>query len=226
MKIGILGTGMVGRVLAEKLVSDGNEVMIGTRNVEETLSKTESDLLRNQPYKEWQKNNPKAKLGTFADTAEFGEIIIIATFGNVATNAIDLAGKENFAGKIVIDTTNPLDVSRGVPPGFTGTPGNSLGEQIQNLLPQANVVKAFNSASMHIVVNPKREEGEPSLFIAGNDEGAKKSVIEIAKSWGWKDVVDYGDITESFWLEALAMMWIRYAFKNNSWTHAFALLRK
>jgi predicted dinucleotide-binding enzyme len=226
MKVGIFGTGMVGRILAEKFVAGGNEVMIGTRNVEETLAKSTQDIMRNPPYKEWQEKNPSVKLGTFADVAKFGEIIIIATFGNAATNAIESAGKENFADKIVIDTTNPLDPSKGVPPGFTATIGNSLGEQIQNLLPQAKVVKAFNTLNMHIIVNPKREEGDPVLLIAGNDESAKKQVAEIAKGWGWKDIVDYGDISESYWLEAFGMIWIRYGFKNNSWTHGFALLRK
>jgi 8-hydroxy-5-deazaflavin:NADPH oxidoreductase len=226
MKVGILGTGMVGRILAEKFVAGGNEVMIGTRNADETLGKSGQDTLRTPPYKAWQENYPSVKLGTFADTAKFGEIIFIATFGNGATNAIELAGQENFADKIVIDTTNPLDPTKGVPPEFTALPGNSLGEQIQKLLPQAKVVKAFNTVSMHIVVNPKREEGEPVLLIAGNDESAKQFVAEIAKSWGWKDIVDYGDISESFWLEAFGMIWIRYAFKKNSWTHAFAFLGK
>ncbi len=226
MKAGIFGTGMVGRILAEKIVADGNEVMIGTRNVEETLAKSTQGVTRNPPYKEWQEKNPSVKLGTFADAAKFGEILFIATFGNAATNAIELAGKENFAGKVVIDTTNPLDPSKGVPPAFTATPGNSLGEQIQKLLPSAKVVKAFNTLNMHIIVSPKREEGDPVLLIAGNDESAKKQVAEIAKGWGWKDIVDYGDISESFWLEAFGMIWILYAFKNNSWTHAFALLRK
>ncbi|HWJ25144.1 MAG TPA: NAD(P)-binding domain-containing protein [Flavisolibacter sp.] len=226
MKIGIFGTGMVGRILAEKLVSDGNEVMIGTRNVENTLAKNEPDILGNPPYKEWQEKNIKVKLGTFADTAKFGEIIFISTFGDVAINAIDMAGKEAFAGKIVIDTTNPLDLSNGVPPGFSGTVGNSLGEQIQKHIPLAKVVKAFNTLSMHIVVNPKRKEGEPVLLIAGNDESAKNAVSEIAKSWGWNDIVDLGGISESFYMESFALLWIRYAFKNNSWSHAFTLLRK
>lgn len=233
MKVGIFGTGVVGRTLAAKFVSDGDsrrdafaEVMIGTRNVEETLAKSQADALGNPSFKEWQKNNPKVKLGTFADTAKFGEMIILATFGDAAKNAIDLAGKENFAAKIVIDTTNPLDVSKGVPPGFTAAPGNSLGEQIQKHIPQAKVVKTFNTMSVHIVVSPKREEGDPVLLLAGNDESAKKYVGAIAKKWGWKDLVDFGDISESYWLETFAMIWIYYAFKNNSWTHAFKLLKK
>ncbi|MCC6287978.1 MAG: NAD(P)-binding domain-containing protein [Chitinophagaceae bacterium] len=226
MKIGIFGTGMVGRILAEKFIYEGNEVMLGTRNVAATLSKDEKDILGNPPYKEWQQTHQAIQLGSFKETAKFGDIIFIATFGNTALNAIVLAGKDNFNDKIVVDVTNPLDVSQGVPPVFTGALGNSLGEQIQKELSNAKVVKAFNTLSMHIIVNPKREEGDPVILIAGNDEVAKENVTAIAKNWGWKDVVDFGDISESFWLETFGMLWIRYAFKNNSWTHAFKLIRK
>jgi hypothetical protein len=226
MKVGIFGTGMVGRILAERFIADGHEVMIGTRNINNTLANTKPDVIGTPPYKEWQDKNTSVKLGTFADAAKFGEVVFISTFGDVAINAIDLAGKENLDDKVVIDVTNPLDLSNGIPPGFSGTVGNSLGEQIQNHLPQAKVVKAFNTLSMHIVVNPQREEGDPVLMLAGNDAAAKDRVADIAKSWGWKDIVDLGGISEAFYMEAFALLWIRYAFKNNSWTHAFSLLKK
>ncbi|MDO5616403.1 MAG: NADPH-dependent F420 reductase [Cruoricaptor ignavus] len=225
MKIGIFGTGMAGRILAEKLAAAGNEVMIGTRNVESTLAKTEPDILGTPPYKEWQAQHGKIQLGTFADTAKFGEIIFLATFGDAVASAISLADKDSFAGKVIVDTTNPIEVSA-LPPVFTGKVGNSLGEQIQNLLPGAKVVKAFNTLSMHLVVNPKREDGEPTLLIAGNDEEAKNKVADIAKSWGWNDIVDYGNISEAFYLEAFGLVWIHYAFNKGSWTHAFSLLKK
>lgn len=226
MKIGILGTGGVGRTLAAKLVSDGHEVVIGTRNVEDTLAKNKPDAMGSPAYKEWQNNNPKVKLTTFAEATKFGEIIILATFGDVTKNAIDLAGKENFNGKIVIDTTNPLDFSKGVPPGFTVTLGNSLGEQIQKHIPNTKVVKAFNTIGAHIMVNAKREEGVPDLLIAGNDDSAKKQFSELINNWGWNSIIDMGDISQSYWLEANAMLWINYGFKNNSWNHAFKLLKK
>ncbi|SFU69609.1 hypothetical protein SAMN05216480_11412 [Pustulibacterium marinum] len=226
MKIGIFGTGMVGRTLAERLISDGHEIMIGTRNVENTLANTKPDVIGTPPYKEWQVNNKTVELGTFSEAAKFGEVVFISTFGDVAINAIDLAGKENLDGKVVIDTTNPLDLSNGIPPSFGGAIGNSLGEQIQNRLPNAKVVKAFNTLSMHIVVNPQREEGYPVLMVAGNDNEAKAKVTEIAKGWGWKDIMDLGVIGEAFYMESFALMWIRYAFHNNSWSHAFSFLRK
>lgn len=223
MKIGIFGTGTV---MAERFLADGNEVMIGTRNVEQTLSKNHFNGHQSTSYKEWQDKNPQVKLGTFADVADFGDIIILATLGNATANAIELSGKEKFISKLVIDMTNPLDSSNGIPPSFTGTLGNSLGEQIQKQLPEAKVVKAFNVVSVHLAVNLQREEGSPVMFISGNDKNAKEQVEAIAKRWGWKNVIDNGNISEAFWLEAFSMTWINYAFKNNSWTHAFQLLGK
>ena len=226
MKIGILGTGGVGRTLAAKLSDDGHEVMIGTRNIADTMAKSEPDGMGNPPFKEWQKQNLKVKLVTFAEASKFGEIIFLATFGDVTKMAIDLAGKENFNGKLVVDSTNPLDFSKGVPPGFTVTLGNSLGEQIQKHIPNAKVVKAFNTIGAHIIVNPKREDGVPDLLIAGNDNSAKKQLGDLIKNWGWGGVIDMGGISQSYWLEAFAMIWIHYGFKYNSWNHAFKLLKK
>jgi predicted dinucleotide-binding enzyme len=225
IKIGILGTGGVGRTLAVKLFSEGHEVMIGTRNVDETLSKTESDAAGNLPFKEWQEENHNINLGTFADAAKFGEAIILATLGIVTLNAIDMSGKENFKNKVVIDTTNPLDFSKGVPPQFTATPGNSLGEQIQKHIPEARLVKAFNTIGAHIMINPKREEGIPDLFIAGNDESVKNQFKDLIGNWGWGSIIDMGDISQAYWLETFAMLWIHYAFRNNNWNHAFKLLK-
>ena len=128
--------------------------------------------------------------------------------------------------KIIIDVTNPLDFSQGVPPKFAVTHNNSAGEIIQKWLPDSKVVKAFNTISAYIMINPKLEEGNPDLVIAGNDEAAKETVSEIAKAFGWQNVIDLGDISQSYLLEAFAMMWIIYGFKHNHWTHAFKLLMK
>lgn len=226
MKIGILGTGIVGKTLAAKLNEMGNEVMIGTRNVSETMSRTVPDMIGSPPFKEWQANNPSIKLGTFEDTSKFGELIILATHGVATISAIDSAGKNNFYGKVVIDTTNPLDFSQGMPPKFAAALGNSLGEQIQKHIPNAKVVKAFNTVNAFVMVSPKREEGDPDLFIAGNDNDAKKKFTSLAEQMGWKRVIDIGDISNSYWLEAMTMFWVYYGFKNNNWSHAFKLLLK
>jgi len=226
MKIGILGTGIVGKTLAAKFIELGHEVMIGTRNVSETLAKTEKDMMGSPPFKEWHSKNPKIQLSTFADAAQFGEMIFLATHGVATIAAIDLAGKNNFKGKIIIDTTNPLDFSQGMPPKFSATFGNSLGEKIQKHIPEAKVVKAFNTVNAFVMVSPKREEGDPDLFIAGNDEAAKSIFKSLAEQMGWKRIIDSSDISNSYWLEALTMFWVNYGFINNNWTHAFKLLIK
>lgn len=226
MKIGILGTGVVAKTLSPKLIELGHEVTVGTRNVAETLTKTEKDMMGNPPFKEWHANFPKVKLGAFAESAKFGEMIILATHGVATINAIDLAEKNNFKGKVVVDTTNPLDFSQGMPPKFAATLGNSLGEQIQKYLPEAKVVKAFNTVNAYVMVSPKREEGDPDLFIAGNDEAAKSKLKTLAEQMGWKRILDVGDITNSYWLEAMTMFWVYYGAKYNNWTHAFKLLLK
>lgn len=212
MRIGILGSGDVGKQLGKGLIKIGHEVKIGTRDTEK--------------LKEWVREVGKSgSAGNFKDAAKFGEVIIIATLWAGTENAINLAEKNNFKGKIVIDVTNPLDFSGGMPPKYVGGVGNSAGEQVQKWLKDTKVVKAFNTIGNHIMCNPKRGEGDPDLFIAGNNEG-KKFVEDIAKKFGWKNIIDLADITKSHLLESIAMTWIEYAFKNNSWNHAFKLLKE
>lgn len=214
MKVGILGSGVVGQSLAGGFAGLGYDVKVGTRD----LSKLEK----------WLKelNSPKVSIGSFADAASFGEALVLATHGVNTKEAIEIAGKEKFRGKIVIDATNPLDFSKGVPPRFAAEQGNSLGEQIQRFIPEAKLVKAFNTVNALTMINAHLEEGRPDLFIAGDDDAAKKWVAELAQKWGWNSCVDIGGIAESFWLETFAMLWIVYGFKNNHWTHAFKLLKK
>jgi predicted dinucleotide-binding enzyme len=145
--------------------------------------------------------------------------------GEAVLDVIELAGKENFDGKTLIDLTNPLDFSKGVPPTFTATVGNSLGEQIQRALPNANVVKAFNAIGASVMIDPKFGADTATQFIAGNDESAKAEATELIREFGW-DVEDQGTIDQSFFLEAFASMWINYGFKYNNWNHAFKFLKK
>ena len=212
MKIGIVGSGGVAQTLANAYLEKGYEVKLGTRNSEKLA--------------EWLKNaGENASVGSFAEAAEFGDVIFISVLGEAALNAISLAGAENFKSKTVIDLTNPLDFSGGVPPKFTATLGNSLGEQIQKALPEANVVKAFNSIGASIMVDPKFGDETATLFIAGNDENAKAETEKLAKEFGW-EVEDLGGIEQAFFLEAFASMWINYAFKHNQWMQAFKLLKR
>lgn len=213
MNIGIIGSGIVGQQLGLGFIKLGHEVKVGSRDASKLV--------------EWEKNaGEKASKGSFEGAAKFGEVIILATSWSGTQNAISISGKENFNGKVVIDVTNPLDFSEGAPPKFAVELGNSGGEQVQNWLPNSKVVKAFNTISAYTMCNPELEEGAPDLFIAGNDDEAKKTVSSYADKWGWANIVDLGDISQSYWLETLAMLWINFAFKNNQWTHAFKLLRK
>jgi len=209
MNIGILGSGAVGKSLAEGFLKLGNEVKIGTRD--------ESKL------KEFVEGK-NISVGSFSDTASFGEILVLAVKGDVVENVVSIAGKDNFSGKIVIDVTNPLKFEKeGEPPKlFTAFP-SSLGKRIQELLPDSKVVKAFNTVTSVYMCNPKLEEGIPDMFIAGN--GGKDKIKDFAEKWGW-NVIDVGGIEHAHLLESLAMIWIRYGFMNNYWTHAFKLLKK
>ncbi len=213
MKVGIIGSGIVGQQLGLGFIRLGHEVMIGTRDTAKL-----SDWLKT--------TGGKGSAGSFEDAAKYGELMVLATSWAGTENALTLSGKENFAVKIVIDVTNPLDFSKGTPPGFAASPGNSGGEQVQRWLAGSKVVKAFNIINAYTMCNPKLEEGTPDLLIAGNDNDAKKTVASFAEMWGWNSVIDLGDISNAFWLESLTMIWVNYAFKNNQWSHAFKLLRK
>ena len=214
MKIGILGSGTVGQQLALGFAKLGHEVKIGTRSPDKL-----AEFIQQNP-------NSKITIGSFEESSQFADVIVLATLWQGTESAINLANKSNFKDKIIIDVTNPLDFSQGNPPKLLSSPNNSAGEYIQKLLPESHIVKAFNTISAYIMCSPRREEGDPDLFIAGNNIEAKQFVISIAREWGWKDVHDIGNIEQSYLIESLAMLWITYAFKHNHWSHAFKLLKK
>jgi 8-hydroxy-5-deazaflavin:NADPH oxidoreductase len=215
MKIGIIGSGMVAQQLGLGLIKSGHDVKLGTRNP--------------QKLSDWQKQSGnKGSVGSFEDAAKFGELLFLATLwsGGATENAIKQAGKDNFTGKVVVDVTNPLESGgEGQPPKLALGYPDSAGATIQKWLPGSKVVKAFNIITAYYMANPKLKEGTPDMFIAGNDSGAKKSVTDIARSWGW-NVIDIGGIEQSYLLESLAMLWIRYGALNNYWKHAFKLLKE
>ena len=213
MKIGIIGSGVVGQQLGLGFLRTGHQVKIGTRD-QAKLSNWKKDAGEN------------ASTGGVKEAAEFGEIIVLATKWEGTENALSLAGKENFDGKIVIDVTNPLDTSKGGVPRLDASEGNSGAEKIQKMIPGSKIVKAFNTINAFIMVGPAREEGDPDLFIAGDDDEAKKAVTIIAEDFGWKSVIDMGGLKQAYWLETFAMIWIHYGFKFNNWSHAFKLLKK
>lgn len=196
MKIGILGSGMVGQTIGAKLVALGHEVMVGTRSPEK--------------LSEWLGKVPQAKVGTFAETAAFGEIVFNCTSGAGSLDALKAAGASNLRGKVLVDVANPLDFSRGMPPSLFTDSRDSLGERIQEAFPEARVVKALNTVNASVMVDPKRVPGVSDVFVCGNDPAAKSEVTRILKEWlGWPVVVDLGDITAARATEAYLLLWLR-----------------
>ncbi|HMG83944.1 MAG TPA: NAD(P)-binding domain-containing protein [Ferruginibacter sp.] len=215
MKIGILGSGVVGQVLATAFLKEGNAVMLASRNT------TKDAIVK------WQKDNSGGQIGSYNNAAKFADIIILATGGAVVEEVIKSAGIENFSGKTVIDVTNPIAAEppvNGVLKYFT-TPNESLMEKLQVLLPQAHLVKAFNSVGNAFMYKPDFDGIKPSMFICGNDDEAKKTVTNILISFGW-EVEDMGKVEAARAIEPLCMLWCIPGLRNNQWSHAFKLLKK
>jgi 8-hydroxy-5-deazaflavin:NADPH oxidoreductase len=209
VRIGIIGSGDVGRALAAGFAGLGHDVKIGSRDPQKLV--------------DWAATaGPHVSTGTFAEAAEFGDILVLATLGVATQEAIRLAGIDAFDGKVVIDTTNPLDFGDGTPRLAIGHT-DSLGEVIQRLLSRARVVKAFNTVGNTLMVNPQLPGGPPDMFLCGNDEDAKKIVAQICKHFGW-GVIDVGGIESSRHLEPMCMVWVLHGVRSGTWTHAFKLL--
>jgi len=198
MRIGVLGTGVVGSRLGTKLVLLGNEVMMGSR------------AASNPKAVEWVKaNGSKASAGTFADAARFGEVVFNCTAGSVSLEALKQAGGKNLGGKVLVDVANPLDFSKGMPPTLTVCNTDSLAEQIQRTFPDAKVVKALNTMGNEVMLNPGLVPGEHDTFVCGNDPQAKAQVVEIIRAIGWKNPIDLGDITAARGLEMMLPIFVR-----------------
>ena len=213
MKVGILGSGDVGQALGRGFVSRGHNVMIASPNPKSAaLSKWLKQVKR------------KASTGTHEEAAKHGEVVVLATLGAAAEEVLRSAGPVNFASKVLIDVTNPLDFSQGPNPGlFVGT-SDSLGEQIQRLLPAAKVVKAFNTVSNTQMVDPKFAGGTPEMLICGNDGPAKQKVVGILKEFGWPGAIDVGGIEGARWLEAHVPLWVLAGTRIGRWDHAFKVV--
>jgi predicted dinucleotide-binding enzyme len=199
--------------LAHGFRSRGHEVVIGSRNPDKP------------ELREWLSGEGAGvQAGTFAHAAEHGELLVLAVLGDAAEQAIADAGSENFSGKVVIDAMNPLDFSAGFPPKLSITGEDSLGERVQRALPDAKVVKAFNTIGNPYFVEPRFSEGEPTMLIAGNDEGAKQTVRDVLGEFGWSDTIDIGGIEGSRELEAICIAWVKIGGARGAWDHGFKLL--
>ncbi len=196
--IAILGTGMVGDAIGSKLVSLGYKVKMGSRTA------------NNEKAAAWvAKNGERASNGTFADAAAFGELIFNCTKGQVSLEALQLAGRENLQGKVLIDVSNPLDFSKGMPPSLTVCNTDSLGEMIQRQFTDVKVVKTLNTMNCQLMVNPGLLNDPGSVFLCGNDTDAKAEVIGILHSFGWENIIDLGDISAARGTEQLLPVWVR-----------------
>jgi 8-hydroxy-5-deazaflavin:NADPH oxidoreductase len=214
MNVGILGTGDVGRALGKGFISLGHTVKMGARDA------------RNEKALAWAREvGANASAGTFADAASFGDIVVLATLGVANEGAISMAGRDKFNGKVLIDTTNPLDFSGGMPPKLAVSGNDSGGERVQRLLPDAHVVKAFNTVGNAFMFRPEFPGGPPDMFIAGNSNEAKERVSGILNEFGW-GVVDVGGIECSRYLEAMCLVWVLAASRAGNWNQAFKLLKK
>ena len=210
MKFGILGTGVVGKTIAARLAGLAHEVMVGTRNPEETLSRSEPDAYGNPPFGAWQEEHPEVRMGTFGEAAAHAEMVVNATAGAISLEALEQAGEANLSGKILIDVANPLDFSKGMPPTLSVSNFDSLGEQIQRRFPDAKVVKTLHTMNAYLMVDPAQLAAtDHTVFVCGDDEEAKASVSELLRTFGWIDIIDLGDITTARGTEMLLPIWVR-----------------
>jgi 8-hydroxy-5-deazaflavin:NADPH oxidoreductase len=215
MKIGVLGTGMVGNTIGTKLVTLGHDVKMGSR------------AAANEKATAWVAAvGARGSQGTFADAATFGEIVFNCTGGGVSVAAVESAGAKNLGGKVLIDLSNPLDFSKGMPPTLTVCNTDSIGEQLQRAFPDVRVVKTLNTVNCRLMVSPADLPGDHDLFVSGNDAAAKGQVVEILKSWfGWRHVIDLGDITTARGTEMILPLWVRLMGALKTPTFNFHVVR-
>jgi predicted dinucleotide-binding enzyme len=196
MKAGVLGSGMVGQSISARLAELSHDVMIGTRDPNK--------------LSEWHSSHKDTKIGSFTETAEYGEIIFNATNGAASLDVLKMAGESNLNGKVLVDISNPLDFSKGAPPSLLVSNTDSLGEQIQRTFPNAKVVKTLNTITANIMVYPQQvANGDHHVFISGNDAQAKTQVTDILKSFGWIHILDLGDISTARGAEMYLPIWLR-----------------
>ena len=213
MKVGILGSGDVAKALAIGFLKHGHDVLMGTRSPAKLA--------------DWAKQNPKGRIGSFAEAAKFADLAVLAVKGTVAADALRAAGAANLAGKSVIDATNPisdLPPVNGVLRFFTNL-DESLMERLQREFENLHFVKAFNSVGSASMVNPQFKGGKPSMFICGNDDAAKTVVTGVLDQFGW-ETVDMGKAEAARAIEPLCMLWCIPGFLRNDWVHAFKLLAR
>ena len=198
MRIGILGTGIVGQTIGTRLIQSGHDVTLGSRSA------------TNEKAAKWVADNGShAHQGTFSDAAAFGEMIFNCTAGQVSLEALKAAGEANLNRKVLVDVSNPLDFSKGFPPTLTVCNTDSVAEQLQSAFPNVKVVKSLNTMTASVMLNPSLVPGEHDVFVSGNDAGAKQQVADLLRSFGWKNIIDLGDVTSARGAEMILPLWLR-----------------
>jgi 8-hydroxy-5-deazaflavin:NADPH oxidoreductase len=210
MRIAVFGTGVVGRVLAAKLADLGHDVTVGTRDPQATLDRAEPDRMGTPPFAQWRSEHESVALDTYAGAAAAAELVINATAGAASLAALDAAGADNLQGKVVLDVANVLDFSAGFPPTLSVANTDSLGEQIQRAFPTARVVKGLNTVNCLVMVEPSRVPGDHQVFVAGEDESAKRTVTDLVQTFGWPagSIIDLGGIRAARATEMYMPLWL------------------
>lgn len=209
MDIAVFGTGMVGRAIAGRLDELGHTVVVGTRDPHVTMNRTERDGMGNSPFPAWQAEHPGVGLAGFAEAAAASDLIVNATSGDAALEVLHLAGADNLAGKVLVDISNPLDFSHGMPPTLSVKDTDSLGEQIQRAFPETKVVKSLNTLNAGLMIHPESLGTSTTVFVSGDDRDAKATVVGLLESFGHDDVLDLGGIETARGTEMLLPLWLR-----------------
>jgi predicted dinucleotide-binding enzyme len=217
VRIGVLGSGVVGQTLAAKLAAIGHDPMLGTRDVAALLARTEPGPLQRQTFAAWHDQHPEVALGSFTEAAAHGELVVNATAGTASLEALRQAGEANLDGKVLVDVANLLDASGGVPNVVVPDEG-SLGEQIQRAFPGARVVKTLNTVTADLMVDPGQlAGGDHHVFLSGDDPEAKAQVTALLRDgFGWREVIDLGDITSARGAELYVALWLRLFFASGT----------
>ncbi len=225
MKIAVLGTGTVGRAIAGRLNQLGHTVVVGTRDPETTIARSEGDRMGNPPFSTWHAAHEGVAVATFADAASVSELVVNASSGDATLEVLGLAGADNLAGKVLVDIANPLDFSNGFPPSLFVKDTDSLGEQIQRAFPQTKVVKTLNTLTASLMVDPKSLGESSTIFVSGDDAQAKATVVTLLESFGHDDIIDLGPLETARGTEMLLPVWLRLMGTLGTGTFNFKIIR-
>ena len=228
MKIAVIGTGLVGRTFAERLTGLGHDVVVGTRNVTETLNRTDESRAGMPPYSLWQHEHPNVGLASFPDAGTHGDVIINATAGIASLSAFEAVGSDNLAGKVIVDIALALDGKPGQARSLVVANTDSLGEQMQRAFPTARVVKTLNTVNVAVMVDPARISGQHNIFVSGDDPQAKQLVTDLLGELGWREemIIDLGGIRTARAVEMYSSLFFTLGRVQGDFEFNIAVVRR